>query len=109
MTLHDVYLTDSNVSEPRPGYARPFKRLYTHPVSELLAEREQRKILAEKSTIPPFIPVSVDSTRLSGQVAKNKSMTRWPQMSTIIMKETNYKGNQLHVSQAGSQDAPWLY
>jgi hypothetical protein len=86
----------------RPGVSNHFKELYTHPVKELLAERDARQVLTEcqnqPSSLPAVIVVPEEKPPLSNQVVKKKTMTRWPQM-TSLMKDDFYARQILRMLQ----------
>jgi hypothetical protein len=74
--------------------------LYTHPVSELLAEHAAYKVLAKiqnnkELPVPPVIAVEkIDCASLSSNLSRKKTMTRWPQM-TSLMKDAFYRAKEL--------------
>jgi hypothetical protein len=102
---YDSNSSDSeDIPEPYSGVGHHFKVLYTHPVSELLAERTARKVLAKVQNdtelpVPPVIAVEkIDCASLSSNLSKKKTMTRWPQM-TSLMKDAFYSHQILRMLQ----------
>ena len=103
-SLYSNSSDSEDIPEPYSGVGHHFKVLYTRPVSELLAECTAHKVLGEVQNdtelpVPPVIAVEkIDCASLSSNLSKKKTMTRWPQM-TSLMKDAFYSHQILRMLQ----------